>query len=72
MNDELHETLNGMQSKLFATKDSIEEAVQYAYEVIDSGASGNKAAMYTVVHVLMNTIAEEIKNLTMLGKGGEQ
>jgi len=71
MNDQLNETLSGMQSKLFATKDSIEEAVQYAYEVIDSGAGGNKAAMYTVVHVLMNTIAEEIKNLTMLGEGDE-
>jgi hypothetical protein len=59
----LNETLTGMQSGLFATKDSIEEAVQYAYEVIDSGSAGNKAAMYTVVHVLMNTIAEEIKRI---------
>jgi hypothetical protein len=52
-----------MQSGLFATKDSIEEAIQYAYDVIDSGSAGNKAAMYTVVHVLMNTIAEEIKRI---------
>jgi hypothetical protein len=64
MSDKLNETLNGMQSPLFATKDSIEDAVKYAYDVIDSGAGGNKAAMYTVVHVLMNTIAEEIKRLS--------
>ena len=64
----LDETLRRMQSKLFATKDSIPEAIQYAYDVIDSGASGNKAAMYTVVHVLMNTIAEEVRHITMLGE----
>ena len=63
MSDKLHDTLRGMQSGLFATKDSIEEAVQYAYEVIDSGSAGSKTAMYTVVHVLMNTIAEEIKRI---------
>jgi hypothetical protein len=63
MSDKLHDTLRGMQSGLFATKDSIEEAVQYAYEVIDSGSAGNKAAMYTVIHVLMNTIAEELKRI---------
>lgn len=63
MNNKLHDTLSGMQSNLFATKDSIREAVEYAYEVIDSGAAGNKAAMYTVIHVLMNTIAEEIKHI---------
>jgi hypothetical protein len=66
----LDETLRRMQSKLFATKDSIPEAIQYAYDVIDSGGS-NKAAMYTVVHVLMNTIAEEVRHITMLGKGDE-
>jgi hypothetical protein len=60
----LNETLTGMQSGLFATKDSIEEAVQYAYSVIDSGSAGSKTAMYTVIHVLMNTIAEEIKRIT--------
>ena len=66
----LDETLRRMQSGLFATKDSIPEAIQYAYDVIDSGGS-NKAAMYTVVHVLMNTIAEEIRHITMLGVGIE-
>lgn len=63
MNAKLNETLTGMQSGLFATKDSIEEAVQYAYTVIDSGSAGSKTAMYTVIHVLMNTIAEEIKRI---------
>lgn len=64
MNDKLNETLRSMQSGLFASKDSIPEAIQYAFDVIDSGAAGNKAAMYTVIHVLMNTIAEEIKRIT--------
>ena len=31
----LDETLRRMQSGLFATKDSIPEAIQYAYDVID-------------------------------------
>ena len=66
----LDETLRRMQSGLFATKDSIPEAIQYAYDVIDSGAAGNAAAMYTVVHVLMNTIAEEVRHITMLGDDG--
>jgi hypothetical protein len=63
VSDKLHDTLKGMQSGLFATKGSIAEAIQYAYDVIDSGAAGNKAAMYTVIHVLMNTIAEELKQI---------
>ena len=63
MNAKLNETLRGMQSGLFATKDSIEEAIQYAYAVIDAGEAGSKTAMYTVIHVLMNTIAEEIKRI---------
>lgn len=60
----LQDTLKGMQSSLFATKDSIKEAVEYAYKVIDAGDAGSKTAMYTVVHVLLNTIAEEIRQIT--------
>ena len=70
----LKQTLRAMQTGLFATKDSIQEAVQFAYDVINAG-SGDKAAMYTVIHVLMNTIAEEVKrkieeetSITMLGE----
>ena len=67
----LDETLRRMQFGLFATKDSRPEAIQYAYDVIEASSDTNKAAMYTVVHVLMNTIAEEVRHITMLGEGNE-
>lgn len=52
---------NGLQTSLFATKNSIEQAYEYAYSVIETLDSKDKAGVITAMQVLINTIAEEVK-----------
>jgi hypothetical protein len=52
---------NGLQTSLFATKNSIEEAYEYAYSIIETLDSKDKAGVITAMQVLINTIAEEVK-----------
>lgn len=52
---------NNLQTSLFATKNSIEEAYEYAYSIIETLDSKDKAGVITAMQVLINTIAEEVK-----------
>jgi hypothetical protein len=58
---EVVELAGNLQSSLFATKDSLEEAYTYAYEIINALPPEHRAGVITGVQVLINTIAEEIK-----------
>lgn len=58
------ELATGLQHSLFATRDTVEEAFTYAYSVVESLPDSDKAAVYTAMHVLVNTIAEEFKQLS--------
>jgi hypothetical protein len=68
----LNETLRGIQTGLFATKDSIEEAIQYAFDMIGAMPKEVQAPAYTVIHVLMNTIAAELKKIVNEGNEGNE
>jgi hypothetical protein len=63
--DQAHEDVmafaKSLQHSLFATRETVEDAFAYAYEIIESLPQQDKVGAYTAVHVLMNTIAEEIK-----------
>lgn len=47
-----------LRNSLFASRETIVDAYKYVEQV--ANASDNPAAVYTAVHVLMNTIANEL------------
>ena len=55
------ELAGNLQTPLFATKDSLEEAYAFTFDMINSMPPELRAGMITAVQVLINTIAEEIK-----------
>ena len=48
---------------LFASRDTVEEALEYASATIERLYNDDKAAMYTALHVVLNTIANKIMDL---------
>jgi hypothetical protein len=48
---------------IFGKRDSINEALGYASEIIDNLQTYDKAVVYTALHVVMNTIADKIDAL---------
>jgi len=50
---------------MFAKRDSIGAAMQYGYDIADSaGVSdpANKIAFMTALHVLLNTVIDQVEN----------
>lgn len=47
-----------LRNSLFGERDTIVDAYKYVETI--ANASNNPAAVYTAVHVLMNTIAKEL------------
>lgn len=56
--------VTGLQSPLFATRETIEEAYSYAADIINTLPTHEQIAVHTAIQVLINTIAEQVKNLT--------
>jgi hypothetical protein len=52
---------SGLYSPLFATKESIRESISYAYDI--AKGSDNPAAVTTALHVVLNTIAQELERI---------
>jgi hypothetical protein len=50
----------GLYSPLFATRDSIKDAITYAYDI--AKASDNPAAVTTALHVVLNTISQHLED----------
>jgi hypothetical protein len=48
---------------LFAKRDTIEQALDYATEIIERLYNDDKAALYTALHVVLNTVADKIDAL---------
>ena len=55
------EMAKSMTVPLFATRETVKEAYDYAMEVAHACGVDNKMAVITAIHVLMNTIAQEIE-----------
>lgn len=53
-----------LQSPLFATRETLEDAYQYAADIINTLPTHDQIAVHTAVQVLINTIAEQVKNIT--------
>lgn len=60
MNQHINELATGLRSTFFSSRDTVEDAFAYAYNVIDAMPSEAKAAAYTALHVVVNTIANEM------------
>jgi hypothetical protein len=61
--NKLNELARNLQSPLFATRDTIEDAFHYAHTVIEAIPASDRGAAYTALYVVVNTIAEEVKRL---------
>ena len=61
MNKDIQTLASGLYSPLFATRDSIKDAILYAYDI--AKASENPAAVTTALHVVLNTIAQELERI---------
>jgi len=52
-----------IRNRLFASRDTVDEALNYAVVSIELLDNIDRASMYTVLHVVMNTIADNIAAL---------
>jgi len=52
-----------IRNRLFASRDTVDEALNYAVETIERLYNDDKAALYTALHVVMNTVADKIDAL---------
>jgi hypothetical protein len=50
----------GLYSPLFATRETIKDAITYAYDI--AKGSNNPAAVTTALHVVLNTIAQHLED----------
>lgn len=58
-----HELASSLICKIFADRPSIQEAYDYATNVVNKCCSQDKIYVLTAIHVLMNTIANEIAKI---------
>jgi hypothetical protein len=56
--------VTGLQSPLFATRETIEDAYQYAADIINTLPTHEQIAVHTAMQVVINTIAERVKQMT--------
>lgn len=50
----------GLYNPLFASRESIRDAITYAYDI--AKASENPSAVTTALHVVLNTIAQHLED----------
>jgi hypothetical protein len=57
----VNEYADSIKHGLFSSRDSLDEALAYAYDI--ANASDNPPAVITAVQVVLNTIAKDLKAL---------
>lgn len=60
LDKEITQLASGLYSPLFASRDSIREAYEYAQQIAQS--TKNPAAVTTAIHVLLNTISQHLED----------
>ena len=55
------EIADAISNGLFAKRDTIDEAMKYAIDVVERLGQHEKVAAYTAIMVLTNTIADQIR-----------
>jgi hypothetical protein len=64
LDKEILQLASGLYNPLFASRDSIKEAIHYAYNI--AKAEDNPAAITTALHVVLNTIAQHLEDQVRL------
>jgi hypothetical protein len=64
MSKAINEFATNLQSPLFATRDTIEDAYKYAADIINTLPTHEQIAVHTAMQVVINTIAERVKQMT--------
>jgi len=57
------EIAKAIRHKLFAERDTLNEAFDYAFRVIDSCPESEKIAVTTALFVVLNTVAKELEKV---------
>ena len=52
-----------IRNRLFASRDTVDEALNYAVATIEQLDNVDRASMYVALHIVMNTIADKIDTL---------
>jgi hypothetical protein len=55
------ELAKAIRHGLFADRDTVKEAFDYAFDVIDNMRGANKVAATTALYVVLNTLSKEIE-----------
>lgn len=61
MKTELNDLVYSIYAPMFAERETLKEAFSYAHEL--AKGSSDPAAVYTAMHVVVNTIAKEIERI---------
>jgi len=57
------ELIEALRADMFASRNTIKEAVEYATTIVDTLDAGDRLYVYTAIHVIINTIANEIERM---------
>ena len=61
--EEVIDLAESMYIPMFADRDSVHDAIVYAQQLAGGLSAEARTAMYTAVHVVMNTVSKEIKRI---------
>jgi hypothetical protein len=54
---------NSLTHGLFASRESTKEAINYAYDLIDTLDVKDRSVAYTSLHVVLNSVSDELNRL---------
>ena len=63
LRDQVENLITGMEVPLFGVRDNLSDAIHYAYSVIEALSPEDRAGAYTVLHVVLNSVALELRRL---------
>lgn len=72
LRDQVETLITGMEVPLFGVRDNLSDAIHYAYSVIEALPPEDRAGAYTVMHVVLNSVALELRRLVDADKLGEE
>ena len=63
LQDQVTHLAKSIEVPLFGARESLQEAINYAYTLIESLTPEQRVGAYTVLHVVLNTVALEMRRL---------
>ena len=60
---EIKEFALSIKSPIFASRKSVKEAYDFAQQLIDTVENADKIAVVTALHVVMNSIADQLERI---------